>query len=402
MKIIAWSFCFILLIHCDTFAQSRDIRMFAFGHSLLDHRPPAVPTPSDETTIMHWIAEIAAEAGHNFAGGGQYGFLTSHDDLPPIAQWGYDQVAPVWDSDTEPFSDANVNVVLITAANFIQYQPAHLPHPLDNSTTVLSSTETIFDWVAAQEPGVNFYIYGNWPEMDLMNAYPPTPPSQQEVDDYHDWTSGSFTDWWIDYQDSMLINHPVSNTRLIPVGSIISKILRDIIPGQIPFTELYEDSDPHGRANIYFLAGIITYMAVYQERIPYTYVPDTIVNAVIRNSLPSLADFIWNELTQFNLPNGESRVFSTDPITGIDNIELDTQSILLIPNPTSGQFLITGDLDNYAIDVLDSLGNTHLQIDNTSNVVPINISALPNGVYFIRVQSQNHATLSVERLLKTN
>lgn len=299
----------VIAISNNLTAQPIDQRMFVFGHSLIDHRPPAIPTPSDETTVLHWMHLLAAEAGNTYAGGGKYGFLPWHDDLPPFSQWGYDLVTPVWDSDYEPFSDANVTSIMITPANFIQYQPANMPHPIDYSTTVVNSTETIFDWVNQQEPGVKFYIYENWPEMNIPNF----PPTNAEFATYNTFTQGSFHDWWVDYQDFMLASRPQLNTRLIPVGSIISKIITDLYPNQIPVTELYEDGDPHGRATIYFLAGLITYMATYEEQAPSTYTVPTIVHSTIRNNYTAVSNFIWNELVNFNLPNGDSRVFCTNP-----------------------------------------------------------------------------------------
>ena len=276
--------------------QGADVRLYTFGHSLIDHALPINPPPSDETTILHWIHDIAQAAGHNFATGGQYGFLTNHDDLPPSSSWGYDNVPSVWDDSVESFSDANINAVLLTAANFIQYQPSNLAHPLDSSTTAVQATETIFDWVNNQQSNVKYYVYINWPEMDLQNAYPPTPPIQSEIDVFHDFTRHGFNDWWIEYDNFLQISRPQYAIEFIPVGPIISKILTQIIPNNILFTDLYEDSAPHGKPTLYFLAGMITYLALYNENIPSNYMPDAIVHAGVRNNLNQIRNFIWAEL----------------------------------------------------------------------------------------------------------
>lgn len=292
---------FIVLCLCSMHAHSADIRLYTFGHSLINHALPITPIPSDETTIAHWIHDISQAAGHGFAAGGQYGFLTSHDDLPPNANWGYDNVPAVWEGDTQSFSEANINTILLTAANFIQGQPANQPHPVDLSTTAVQSTQAIFDWVhenSLQQSNVTFYIYENWPEMDLQSAFPPTPPTQVEIDNFHQLTLNNFNDWWIDYDALIRASRPQYAIELIPVGPIISKLLTDIIPNQIPFPELYEDSAPHGRATLYFLAAMITYMAIYNENIPSNYMPDTIVHPVIRNNLAQIRNFIWSQLEQ--------------------------------------------------------------------------------------------------------
>lgn len=306
-------------------AQNTDHRLFVLGNSTIDHRPPAIPTPNDETTVPYWLYQLSQEAGYDFATGGEYGFLTNHDDLEFSSQWGYDGIPGVWDSEIEPFADADISTILITTANFIQYEAPSGPHPLDANTTVNMATETILDWINAEESGVKFYLYENWPEMDLINAYPPTAPSQSEIDAYHQQTLGSFHDWWIEYQDDLLASRPDLNLRLIPVGSTLSKIIQDLLSDEIPFTELYEDSAPHGRATLYFLASLITYMGMYEEQTPSTFdVPD-IVHEVVQDNYESIVDFIWEELTAFNDNNGESRVFCTNVNNSESNVKINVQ-----------------------------------------------------------------------------
>lgn len=384
MKPVYLLFLCFLLLSSSSFSQTDSIRLFVFGHSLIDHRPPAIPTPSDETSILHWMQEIAEEAGYGFAAGGQYGFLPQHDNLPPISQWGYDQVPGVWDMDVEAFSAAEINTIMLTAANFIQYQPAHLAHPIDNSTSVLQSTETIFDWVDQEEDSVRFYIYANWPEMDLQNAFPPNLPQASEILDFHNQTTGSFLDWWVEYQDSMLLSRPQFQVRLIPVGPIISKILRDLLPGQIPFNELYEDSDPHGRASLYFLAGMITYMAIYEEEMPATYMPGTIVHQVIRDSLLSIREFMWNELNAFQNANGESRVFYGESATSVKRNAFPENQIRMFPNPASHSLRLEGLWQGLELEILDNRGRNIRKQKLEAGTLEVDIQEIPSGIYLIR------------------
>jgi len=96
---------FICIHLCFTFTiySQTTINQFIFGHSLIDHSPPLIPTPSNETTVPHWIYLLAQEAENSYAAGGKYGFLPQHAMPPYFAQWGYDIVPSVWDSDYEPF-----------------------------------------------------------------------------------------------------------------------------------------------------------------------------------------------------------------------------------------------------------------------------------------------------------
>jgi len=149
------------------------------GNSTIDHQLQSVPTPSDETSVPYWINLFAQEANNSFAAGGDFGFLTQFDDLMFTSNLGWDLVQGVWDPDVQTFSEAEISSVIFTTANFIQSEAPDQPHPLDPNTTVVQSTEVLMDWVDQQKSGVRYYLYENWPEMDLQQAYPP--PSQHHL-----------------------------------------------------------------------------------------------------------------------------------------------------------------------------------------------------------------------------
>ncbi|TMM57188.1 T9SS C-terminal target domain-containing protein [Maribacter algarum] len=287
-----------------------DLRTFIFGHSLIVHDPPLIATPSNETTVPHWIAELSVAAGFDYAVSGQYGFLPQHANLPPIAQWGFDRAEGAWDSDNQTFADANFNSILFTAGNFIQYQSALTPYDGDNpdNATPISATLEILDWVEQQEPGTAIYIYENWPDMAgfLSNGVPAT---TSEFENYNQYTQGEFHDWWIAYHEAVIQERPDLNVKMIPVGPIIAKLMNETDLSNIPFSELYEDDAPHGRPTIYFLASMITYMGMYGVETPSDFqVPET-VHAIARDNYEMIVDFIWNELENFNDNQGNSLVF---------------------------------------------------------------------------------------------
>lgn len=299
-------------------AQGSDITSFMFGHSLMHHEPPLIPTPSDETTIAHWIYLLATEAGHNYSASGQYGFLQQHDNLPPISQWGYDIVPSAWESDYEPFTAAGFNNALITAANFAQWQGPSEDYYGEPGVSPISATQTIVNWLEQTEPGMNIYIYENWPDMAPFIAGEGFPPTAAELTNYYNYLEGGFHDWWLEYHDSLLISNPQENVRMIPVGPILSELLTNTVLNTIPVTELYEDNAPHGRATLYFLAGMITYMAIYEEQAPLTYAVPSIVHSTVSNNYSMVVNTIWNELLAFNLANGDSRVFTSNIVLSAD------------------------------------------------------------------------------------
>lgn len=307
---ILFSFCFIIFSITTSVAQLDSVRMYIFGHSLLDHRPPLNPTPSDETTVPHWLHLLSEHDEVFYGATGQYGFLPQHVTLPPFSQWGYDIVPAVWDSELEPFSDADFNTVLLTAGNFIQWQgPDENYFGNDAAWTPISATDTIINWVDQQEEFINIYIYENWPDMAPYISGEGFPPTGVEFENYNNYTTGEFHDWWLEYQDSLLNSSPEINVRMIPVGPIMAQLFRDTLLTEIPILDLYEDNAPHGRPTLYFLAALITHMAIHNEIAAFDYnVPD-IVHHLVEDNYEALVTYIWNELNAFNLTDGTSRVF---------------------------------------------------------------------------------------------
>lgn len=386
-------------------AQVDNVQLYTFAHSLIDHRPPLISTPSDETTILHWMYDISQNAGKTFASTGQFGQLNNHvDGLRPNSNLGYDIVPNSWDENNSNFAASNLNTILLTAANFIQYSPPSAPDPsAPSGRTVIGLTETIFDWTDTQKPNMRYYIYGNWPEMDLQNAYPPNLPAQSEVTDFHNQTigiTGPFASWWTDYQDLLLASRPQLNAKLIPASMVISKILKDHIPNQVPFNELYEDSAPHGRANIYFLAGMISYMALYEEKVPSSYMPSTIIHNAIRTNLTSIIDFAWNEINNFNFSNGTSRVFYEEPIlsTSTNNYQ---QKINITPNPVNTVLNIElPKTDNYMLNVVGIDGRTYQTQKISDYTTRIHVADIADGIYFIILKNRNNEVIANKKMIK--
>ncbi|MEL7535378.1 MAG: T9SS type A sorting domain-containing protein, partial [Bacteroidota bacterium] len=285
------------------------LRTYIFGHSLIHHEFQVNVTPSQETSVPHWFHFLAQEAGYDYEVAGQYGFLTTHVNLPASSQWGFDFVEPAWDDANESFGAADISNILLTPANFVQYQAPTLPY-FNSTLTPLTATDSIFDWVNLQEDSLDLYVYENWPDMAsfLGAGFPPT---AAEWTAYNTYLNAGFHDWFIEYHDSLVAARPNQCVSMIPVGPIISGLLAQSPFDQIPIDSLYEDDAPHGMASTYFLAAMVTYMAMYQEQTPLTYNAPPIIHSTIRNNYSTVVTHIWNALQNFNFPNGDSRVFCT-------------------------------------------------------------------------------------------
>ena len=299
----------IIALHSlNLISQTTDSKMYVLGHSLLDYRPDT--SYSDEYTVPHWLHMLAQADGNTYAGGGKYGFLPQHYIFNDwFAQWGYDVVPPSWDSENESFEEADLTTLVFTAANFIQNSQApdedYFGQP---GISPLSCAKAIVDSSIIAEPSIKVYIYENWPEMNNFtgNNFPPT---EAQFQAYNNYTQTTFHDWWITYQDSLLLSNPLDSVKMIPVGPILGRLFADTILQNVPYDSLYVDGDPHGTPSLYLLAAMTTYMAVYQDQCPTSISLPFTIHSDIRNNYTLINDYIWGELQNYTDGNGISRVF---------------------------------------------------------------------------------------------
>ena len=87
-------------------------------------------------------------------------------------------------------------------------------------------------------------------------------------------------------------------------------------------------------------------------------------------------------------------------ITSTNEAPVTNKHIHIYPNPVSTEFNISGDLDLYRIEVLNSAGQVHHFINPYGNIHTVDISTLPSGLYLVRVYNLNNELLEVQKLIK--
>ena len=145
--------------------------------------------------------------------------------------------------------------ILIITVNL--FKKGHRPTLFYEYMTTSVETESlrIFDYVRAEESGINLYIYENWPGFEGDYPFPAT---TEPFKIYNEYVSGDFHDWWLEMQDLMNEARSGAKIMLIPAGSIIIKVLTDV-PGlsSLTMVELYDGRAPHGKASMYFLVSLV-------------------------------------------------------------------------------------------------------------------------------------------------
>ena len=295
-----------LLIGSQTTAK--DLNAYIFGNSLIHHL-----SESYQTSTPYWVGQIATAAGDRFRLDGNWGFLRDFSaNLPPAPNWSIQGVRNVWNAERRPFGDAPFDTIVINPANFIQStapdQPGEWENPSNN--TPLDDTLAVFDWVVAQGITPKFYLYEGWPEMPgLVENNAP----RRKFLRYYNSIDGEYHDWYTDWAAKLRQKRPAYDITLIPVASILADLLRSGPLSDLPPAALYLDDAPHGTATLYFLAGAITYSALYNAPLPPDLtLPDTL-HPLVRSNL------VWiNQTIQNGLQSDHA---ATTPIT-LENIAL--------------------------------------------------------------------------------
>ena len=239
-------------------SRADDARLFVWGNSLVNHL-----TDSDETTVPHWLARLMAAGGHGFALDGAWGFPGDFAaNLPPQAQWRFDEVPRAWTSGA--FRMAGFDTAIVTPPNFVQSgDPAA---DLGTGPT-LDQLGRVLAWAEDQmDPALSprFLVYEGWAKLDDIAGFPPSAPGLRA---WNDWVQGGAHDWYLDLAARLSdrIGRPVG---LIPVGSVLSRLLSEPPLDAVPPEALFSDGAPHGTATTYLLAAMITYASLTGETPP--------------------------------------------------------------------------------------------------------------------------------------
>lgn len=289
----------------EQIAPVDEIKVFIFGNSLVVHEH--TPQPSEEKKVPHWIELLTRERSLNFSVDGEYGFLRQFADFSDIqAQWGFTEVSSIWTEETAPFSSLDYNSIILTPANFIQYQEPNMDYYDEPGVTPLSASLNVYDQSVSAHPQAHFYIYEGWADMGSYGEF----PNSVDFSRYNqDATSGFYANWFLNYHDALLAARPESSIKMIPVSRVLSHLFQESALNSLTVAELYEDNAPHGEATIYFLASLVTYMSLYKQTAPESFNVPTTVHTAVRENYEEVINFIWEDLQNFNHEDGTSRVF---------------------------------------------------------------------------------------------
>jgi len=162
-------------------------------------------------------------------------------------------------------------------------------------------------------------------------------------------------------------------------------------------TSIFEDTGPHGLPSAYFLAAMVVYAAQHQQAPTKPFNSHSQIDQRILDRFSDISAFIMTELSAFNFPNGESRVWENTTTIVEESKELGETNIKIYPNPVKGIINL-----NIGIKLF---GNVYTIYDNTGRVVltgiinqentTIELGNLSDGIYMFSVGENMKQTFKV-------
>ncbi len=272
-------------------AHAKQQKIYVFGNSLFHHL-----SDSDVTTVPHWMALLARQQGQLFTLDGEFGFLPNFISKPePTPGWAFQKVTSGWNSERSRFSRSGIDHIIIVPSNFVQYQPPSAPYDGMSGprTSPLEATMKLMDTVIKARPHAKFYIYEGWADMaGFGNGFPPKP---NDLERYFSYNSGKYHDWYLKYTAELSRDQEV---ELIPVATVLAKLLTQDPLNQLTPQDLYLDDAPHGTATLYFLAAMITYSSLFEKPLPTSFAAPRSIHPIVANAYSDIAQEIPNLIAE--------------------------------------------------------------------------------------------------------
>lgn len=298
-----------------------EVSQYIYGNSLVNFAGG-----SAQSNVPYWMNQFAESADNTYIANGGYGFLRQFSDREtPSDEWGFDGVAPLWNSESSAFDSVSFDTVMITPGNFLQGNEPDANYAGDDRSPLDATIDIVRDTIEAQ-PNAQIYLYEGWADLGSAFGYP---VSDSQLNEYHDYNAGAYHDWYVDLTDSVNQAVPGADVQLIPVASVMAELFTDGPLEGLTLDDLYVDSAPHGTETVYFLASMITYPATFGEAVPADFeVPDT-VHPFVADNFELLNAQITN-LMDVELAEVVVEDVNADPTVTDDVAELSQDEVMVI------------------------------------------------------------------------
>ena len=84
----------------------------------------------------------------------------------------------------------------------------------------------------------------------------------------------------------------------------------------------------------------------------------------------------------------------------LNDLSLVDDNISIFPNPVDDQLSLKGKSKHYHVEILDAVGQVKDHVGKIANGAPVDISWLPNGIYFLRLEDKSSKRIELLKFIK--
>ena len=86
--------------------------------------------------------------------------------------------------------------------------------------------------------------------------------------------------------------------------------------------------------------------------------------------------------------------------TSLNDLKPADDNISIFPNPIYDRFSLKGKSKQYHVEILNALGQVKDNLGKISSGTPVDISWLPNGIYFLRLEDKSSKQVELLKFIK--
>lgn len=204
-----------------------------------------------------------------------------------------------------------------------------------------------------------------------------------DYDGYHSTRSGTSGSPWFKWDDVRYANVPVLNSSDIIEANAIA----------VDFSDFENIALPSPYGTIYLPSTRDLYPTSASNAIDAGVTLDNINDPYVTDNSTDLGALEYGELRPvygavFNMTTSNAHIVTDD------------DCIQIFPNPFTDKVIVDGIFTNFTIHVLDVTGAVVANYTGTTAPLVLDLSALGNGIYFVRIQSTIHNYLSLQQIIK--
>ncbi len=356
-------------------------KTFYVGHSLTDDIPDMVQSLSDNhaSVDFSWVYQSIPGA--------------------PL-RWQWDRKSAMDYTNTPPhfygFYDGSHG---LPAGDFdVMVLTESVPRQLDYIDETYAYADSFYQYARTYNPELRVYLYEDW--HCLLSG---TPTGCAYDIDSNPWRQRLEDDlpMWESVVDTLNARfQPDTPVCLIPaaqgLAALYDSIQIGVVPGLTQIEDIFSDDIHMTEIGKYYIACIHFAMIHETSPVGLTHQLQVWWGGNYTAPSPALAlkfqEMAWETVTRY--PRS-----CLNFTTAVD-VQLESDGITLLPNPTSDVFEIQGLIGQYQVEILDASGQVYQTLTTTEDRLELSLQSLPTGFYFIKIQNTANHLIRMEKILK--